>query len=225
MTIYLCVKTHSITGLKYLCQTKQDPYRYQGSGVYWKSHLKKHGSKHTTSILKECHTKEEIKQWGVYYSDLWDVVNSEEWANLKPEEGDGAASGELNHQKSDQHRKRQSDYMRALGDNHWMKDPVRAAKVKQLNLERMKDPTVRESMSGINHYTKKSGYVSKFTGENNPKYDHTIYQWENKTTGEIISLTRHQFIETFKASAGNVCEVLKGNRQSVSGWKILNNNN
>ena len=44
MTIYyLYVKTHRITGLKYLGKTKQDPYKYRGSGVYWTSHIKKHG--------------------------------------------------------------------------------------------------------------------------------------------------------------------------------------
>jgi hypothetical protein len=76
MTIYLCVKTHTITGLKYLCKTKsKDPHKYSGSGTYWKAHLKVHGKEHTTEILKECSSNEEIKQWGLHYSKLWDVVN------------------------------------------------------------------------------------------------------------------------------------------------------
>jgi len=91
MSIYtLYIKTHNKTGLKYLGQTsKQDPYKYAGSGTYWLRHLDKHGYDYTTEILKECHSKEELKTWGLYYSNLWNVVENEEWANLQPERGDG----------------------------------------------------------------------------------------------------------------------------------------
>jgi hypothetical protein len=90
MTIYLYKKTHNKTGLQYLGKTTAaDPHSYQGSGTYWKNHLKKHGYDVTTEILRECETNEEIKGWGNYYSDLWNVVSDVSWANLKPESGDG----------------------------------------------------------------------------------------------------------------------------------------
>jgi len=90
MPIYLYVKTHNKTGLKYLGQTSaKDPHKYHGSGVYWKLHLKKHGYDYTTKIIKECQSKEELKDLGTYYSNLWNVIESDEWANLKIEQGDG----------------------------------------------------------------------------------------------------------------------------------------
>jgi len=91
MRIYrLYVKTHKTTGLKYLGQTtKKDPYSYPGSGKLWKRHLKKHGYDYDTEILHECKTKQELEEKGLYYSDLCNVVASKEWANLKPETGDG----------------------------------------------------------------------------------------------------------------------------------------
>lgn len=91
MTIYtLYVKTHNKTGLKYLGQTtKTDPHKYPGSGKYWTAHLNKHGYDYTTEILQECQSKEELKKQGLHYSDIWNVVESAEWANLKPESGDG----------------------------------------------------------------------------------------------------------------------------------------
>lgn len=90
MTIYLYKKTHNKTGLQYLGKTKQqDPHTYQGSGTRWGHHIKKHGYDVTTEILKECSTNEEVKEWGIYYSELWNVVESDAWANLKPEAGDG----------------------------------------------------------------------------------------------------------------------------------------
>lgn len=89
MTIYLYVKTHNKTGLKYLGKTEsKDPHKYPGSGKYWKLHLKKHGSDYSTEIIKECQSKEEFLRWGLYYSRLWNIVESSDWANLKEETGD-----------------------------------------------------------------------------------------------------------------------------------------
>jgi hypothetical protein len=84
-----------VTGIKYLGKTvAKDPSKYKGSGKYWEAHLKKHGNIVKTEILKECATSDEIKYWGKYYSELWNVVDSDDWANLKPEEGDGGYTGE-----------------------------------------------------------------------------------------------------------------------------------
>jgi hypothetical protein len=86
---YLYKKTHNKTGLKYLGYTKKEPNKYLGSGIKWTRHLKKYGEDITTEILEVCETKEEIKTKGRYYSELWNVAESQEWANLKNEEGDG----------------------------------------------------------------------------------------------------------------------------------------
>lgn len=100
MPIYLYIKTHNITGLKYLGKTTaKDPHKYSGSGLYWKRHLRDHGKNYITDILLMTESKKEIKEQGIYYSNLWNIVNSRDaygnklWANLKPEEGDG---GETN---------------------------------------------------------------------------------------------------------------------------------
>lgn len=100
MTIYLYVKTHNKTGFKYLGKTiEKDPHVYKGSGVDWKNHLIEHGSDYTTTIIKECSNKSELSQWGRYYSQLWNIVESKEWANRIPETGGGpgAAKGSKNH--------------------------------------------------------------------------------------------------------------------------------
>ena len=94
MSIYLLKKTHKITGLKYLCKTiREDWHKYSGSGKYWKRHIKVHGRDIDTDLLKECQTAEELREWGLYYSELWNVVESDEWANMRPEDGDGGGPG------------------------------------------------------------------------------------------------------------------------------------
>ena len=98
MTIYyLYVKTHNINGLKYLGYTKRkDPYKYKGSGKDWKSHVKEHGYDVTTEIIKECNSHKELSEWGRFYSELWNVVDSNEWANKIPETGGGGNYGKWN---------------------------------------------------------------------------------------------------------------------------------
>ena len=79
MNIYhLYVKTHNITNLKYLGYTSQNPFIYPGSGVYWKNHLKIHSNDVSTEILGTYETKKELKEVGLYYSELWDVVKSDQ---------------------------------------------------------------------------------------------------------------------------------------------------
>ena len=89
MIIYLYVKTHKKTGLKYLGKTSKDPHTYLGSGIDWKVHLKEHGTEHATEIIKECNSNQELSKWGRYYSNLWNVANSDTWANRIPETGGG----------------------------------------------------------------------------------------------------------------------------------------
>jgi hypothetical protein len=87
--IYLYIKTQNNTGLKYLGKTENDPFVYLGSGKYWLRHLKKHGYDITTEIIYESDNKEDIKGAGIYYSLFYNIVESDQWANLKLEEGDG----------------------------------------------------------------------------------------------------------------------------------------
>jgi hypothetical protein len=90
--IYLYVKTHSITGLRYLGQTKQkDPYSYKGSGMRWLNHLKVHGPHYTTEIIFQSEDLQEIKKVGLYYSSLWNITKDSQWANLMEESGTGGA--------------------------------------------------------------------------------------------------------------------------------------
>lgn len=85
---YLYIKQHSITNLKYFGKTIQDPHRYMGSGKYWKPHIKKHGKEYVTTIwTKLFENKEELVEFALAFSELFDIVESNDWANLKPENG------------------------------------------------------------------------------------------------------------------------------------------
>jgi len=86
---YLYLKTHSVTGLKYLGQTERDPFKYRGSGVDWKLHLAEHGKNHITEIICQSDDKSVIDNEGRRLSEKWNIVESAEWANRIPESGGG----------------------------------------------------------------------------------------------------------------------------------------
>lgn len=90
--LYLMVKTIRETGLKYLCKCGdyKDPFEYKGSGRYWCRVLAKHPEYHVdTEIIGTYQSNEELREAGLHYSKLWNVVESKEWANCIPELGDG----------------------------------------------------------------------------------------------------------------------------------------
>jgi len=89
-TYYLYEKT-SPKGLKYLGVTSnENPSLYPGSGVYWRRHLQKHEilpEEVETKILCSTHDKSVLREKSAYYSKLYNVVESDLWANLIEEDG------------------------------------------------------------------------------------------------------------------------------------------
>lgn len=68
---------------------------YLGSGSYWKLHLKKHNytSKDIiTYVLFETYDSLEFKKIATYYSNLWNIVESKNFANLCNETGEKGLS-------------------------------------------------------------------------------------------------------------------------------------
>ncbi len=92
----LYIKQHSVTGLKYFGKTTRDPYKYNGSGKHWVPHIKKHGRKHiiTTNVFGPFTNSIAISEFALAFSKDHNIVNSDLWANQKPENGiDGGVPG------------------------------------------------------------------------------------------------------------------------------------
>ncbi len=99
MKIYLYIKTHNVTGLKYFGKTtNKDPIKYKGSGKYWKQHIKKHGNNVSTEIYG-CFDNEELcMEAALQFSKNNNIISSDLWANLIDENGqDGAPVGHRGH--------------------------------------------------------------------------------------------------------------------------------
>ncbi len=57
-------------------------------------------------------------------------------------------------------------------------------------------------------------------GENNPRFNPIIYNFENITTGQKISMTQHEFVKTFPVNHGAISMICSGKRKSHKNWKI-----
>lgn len=85
---WLYIKQHNVTGLKYFGKTTAtSPYDYKGSGNYWKNHLRCHGNNISTIWCELFDTKENLIEFATNFSIKNNIVESNEWANLKVENG------------------------------------------------------------------------------------------------------------------------------------------
>jgi hypothetical protein len=92
MSIYICVKQHTNTKLKYFCKTKKNPEKYNGSGVDWKKHLSENGKYVINLQIWEFERQDVCTRFCLWFSKKFDIVESDEWANKIPENGIGGGS-------------------------------------------------------------------------------------------------------------------------------------
>jgi hypothetical protein len=92
-----------LNGVKYLCKsTRRDFIKYTGSGSFWKSIVKKYGKKNVKTLWVSdwFYCPHHIQEFALMYSEYNQVVESDAWANLRPENGlDGGKTREISANK------------------------------------------------------------------------------------------------------------------------------
>ena len=58
-------------------------------------------------------------------------------------------------------------------------------------------------------------------GEKHYNYDHTVYKWQNKKTGEIVHMTQHQLNAVYNIGPGPINNCVRGWSKSTGGWLLL----
>lgn len=206
---YLYVKTHKITGLKYLGYTKKkNQEKYHGSGTRWNNHLRTHGYLIDTIILRECLSKEEVREWGIHYSRLWNVVSNSEWANLKEEQGDGGGCfGEINGMFGKTHT---PEVCSKLGQNA----SVRFKGKSYLDLYGEEKATELKRRRSQSTAGKDNSY------KHNPRFDSREYCFFNVETGEMLHCNRWVFIHCNGINKGGTSDMINRGL-TYKGWCVL----
>lgn len=204
--LYLYIKTHNKTGMKYLGQTKRDPKKYPGSGTDWKTHIREHGNDVTTEILGQYSNKEERNYWGRYYSTFYNIVNSVDnfgnkiWANRIPETGGGCAAGEANRHYDPKH------YYFVNVDGR-TENCTKATFKQKYKIE-------LPSMS----FMKKGHSIQGWYVDQLPEPEIiTLYHSDQKT---VFIGTRDEFQKSYRANGGHLSQVLNSQVKSILGWYL-----
>ena len=195
----LMIKTHCVTGLKYLCITKRENYEeYLGSGTYWTNHLEKHGKSITTELIYQTEDYKDFVDRCNHYSMLYDVVYSKEWANLVPETGynnnDGLPNVVLFWMYADEETKKEIVKKRSesIKENHYSKKEqsediyqIIGSKVSKW-WENMEEKTKTHILSNLWEGNRK--WRSTLSEEEKRLiYERSIGQWTRNATFEQLS--------------------------------------
>jgi hypothetical protein len=145
MPIFLYVKTHNITGLKYFGKTtRNDPHKYRGSGVYWKRHIAKYGYDVTTEIVGVFNTEDDCTDFALEYSRRHDIVSSNLWANIREENGcDGAPKGHKGHKFTEEQLFHMSNLVKERWKNPDFKQHMKKAQQNSWSDTRKKEQSIR----------------------------------------------------------------------------------
>jgi hypothetical protein len=228
MTIYLYVKTHNKTGLKYLGKTVQDPFTYLGSGYDWTDHLKEFGRSHSTEVIQECSNNKELSYWGRYYSKLWRVTTSVDdfgnriWANRIPETGGGVkakghSAWNKGLDKTDPRVAKYSTTAAISNKGRAGQNKGKTLKTKGLTYEEIygADTAIKlKQMRSVKAKGKNNSH------KNNPRFDNNEYKFYNSKSGEILYCTRWVFYNTLNVGDNVVSNLVKHGAQ-WKGWQVL----
>ena len=228
--------------MRYLGQTKENPHEYLGSGIDWRQHISEYGNDIETYILFNSTNWEELKFWGKYYSNYYQVVSAQDdfgnkiWANRIPETGGGGPNWDeerkIRHKKSITAALNRPEIKKKLVENmnrpdvkerhkQAVRNGVNTSEAKERRKIVRSNPVAKEKhRAAVTKAMNSLDYILKVSGKNHHRYDHTIYEWINQN-GIIEICTRQELKLKYGLNDGHLCNVVKGKRNSHKGWKIL----
>lgn len=201
MSTIIYIKTHNKTGLKYFGKTTKNPYKYKGSGKYWKKHLKIHGDDIKTEVIKIFDDENECEEFCMEFSILNDIIKSKEWANLINENGkDGAPVGN----KRDSLTKETKDKISKSSKSRWECKEYKDKLIKIHKERWLNAPELKKNQS------------DRLMGIKRPEHSKTML---GRTPSEK---TKEKMRKPKKAGHGeNVSKALKGKCKSLQHRKAI----
>lgn len=218
MKIYLYIKTHNKTGLKYFGKTTKEPFAYTGSGKYWLRHLDKHGYDFSTEIFGCYDDIDVCEKDAVKFSLDNNIVESTKWANCIVENGkDGAPVGHPGHVFTDQELQKISGNSKKM----WA-DPEFKNKMKKIHKDRMTDE-VRWKCGNAFRGKKRPEHSAKMKGRKLP--DHVIEMlkqprddsWKENISAALTGKPKSkEHIEKLSEPKRRICRLFDKKEMSIN---------
>lgn len=212
---YLYIKQHNVTGLKYFGKTTRNPVKYKGSGLRWVRHLKQHGNNVTTLWHQLFTDVDAIKEYALHFSLVNNIVESDEWANLKPEDGleGGSKKGRI---LSEETRRRLS----IAGKTRKQTDATKQ-KISNAHTGKTRLPFSDEWKTNLsNNHRSKKGYVQSVSKETKQKISDTL-------SVPVYCITNDTWYKSSKAAAAalnlnrvGIGHCLIGLQKTTGGFKF-----
>lgn len=102
--------------------------------------------------------------------------------------------------------------------------PQKAIEQTRAALLGRKNPVASVRMSGPDNPghkpENKELYRRLYSGSGSIRYDHTIYEFYNKKTGEVVNMTQYELRTTYNLDPGAVSKLIKQKQNIVKGWTI-----
>jgi len=214
----LYIKRHKVTGLKYFGKSTSNLIEsYNGSGKYWKSHIAKHGKEHIEHLWNSdwFYDKQEIEEFALAFSELFDIVKSREWANLIVENGldGGDVSSCRIYRPFTEEQKIKLRKPRPLARKPKSAETRARMKIAQQN---MSEETKAKISAGNKNKPKSKEHVAKATHTRSMGW---IVTKPNGETVKIINLCN--FCRKNKLSVGSLRGVALGNRKQHKGYTCV----
>jgi hypothetical protein len=222
-----------LAGKLYFCKSISDNIEnYGGSGVIWKKRIKKYGKENikTLWVSDWYHSPHEIQEIALHFSKENQIVESDRWANLKPENGldGGRQTPDIIEKIASKHRGKKSsmEHRRASGialKKVWADEAYRN---KMIAIQKASHNTVemkikKSSVGKICQNTEEAKKRrAKQVGSNAANYDNTVYHFAHKS-GLIEVMPRLSLIQKHNVNPGNLTLMISGKRSSVNGWSLI----
>ena len=214
---------------------------YTGSGIVWKCRIKKYGKENirTLWISDWYHDPHEVMEVALHFSKENNIVESEEWANLKPENGlegghpgtEGCkkiSEGQIGRVPWNKGKSMWSEEERKLiGIRNSQRGPQSAETIKKRVDKNTGKKRTEEQKRNLGRSKKGRSLTEAHKETLRGKRPHVVAHNRDNTiytfvhmSGKEETLTRHDMCKLHGLCGQNLTAVIQGKRRSHKGWSL-----
>lgn len=205
---------------------RKDPFKYKGSGKYWKDHCRKHGWKYVQTL--EIYGFDDpvlCSDFAENFSRINNIIESKEWANLKLE--NGSDGNPIGYKWSEEAKEKASISAKGKSKSEDTKIKMRAYQrnmpdlhKRNISLGLMGHIVTEKTKQKQSLWQKGKNYEEKYGKEKSDKIKEKIgHRTRGKTYEEIYGVEKARILKELRSKSN---QKRKGNKSITNGVKNKN---